>query len=99
MKIDAALVDHLAALSRLALDAAEKARLAAELGAILEAVEKVNELDLEGVEPMVFPVPIENVFREDEPRGFCLERERALEGAPERTAEGFRVPRVLSEGA
>ena len=62
-----------------------------ELSAILEAVENINELDLEGVEPTTHVVPLENVLREDEPRP-SLPRERALEQAPDSDGVGFRVP-------
>lgn len=91
-------IDHLALLSRLALRDAEKALLTAQLNKIVAAVEKIAELDLAGVEPATTPVPLENVFRDDEPRP-SLAREDVLAAAPEKTAEGFLVPRVLGEGA
>ena len=91
-------LDHLALLARLALTDAEKALFSEQLGKIVAAVEKIGALDLEGVEPAASAVPLENVFREDEERP-SLPREEALAPAPERTAEGFLVPRVLAEGA
>jgi aspartyl-tRNA(Asn)/glutamyl-tRNA(Gln) amidotransferase subunit C len=62
-----------------------------ELPAILEHVERMNELDLEGVEPTSHVVELENVLRADEPRP-SWERDRILEGAPDRFEGAFRVP-------
>ena len=91
-------VDHLALLARLALSADEKAGFTEQLNKIVGAVEKINQLDLAGVEPTTFAVPLANVFRDDVERP-SLPRDDALAAAPERSAEGFVVPRVISEGA
>ena len=89
--IDREQVLHVAKLARLRLTDEEVERMSRELSAILEAVENINELDLEGVEPTTHVVPLENVLREDEPRP-SLPRERALEQAPDSDGVGFRVP-------
>ena len=89
--IDREQVLHVAKLARLRLTDEEDDRMSRELSAILEAVENINELDLEGVEPTTHVVPLENVLREDEPRP-SLPRERALEQAPDSDGVGFRVP-------
>jgi len=62
-----------------------------ELSNILEHVERMDELDLDGVEPTSHVVELQNVLRDDVPRE-SLPRERALEGAPDAADEGFRVP-------
>jgi aspartyl-tRNA(Asn)/glutamyl-tRNA(Gln) amidotransferase subunit C len=82
---------HVARLARLALTDEEVERLGAQLNAILEAVGKVAELDLEGVEPTAHPLEIVNVSAEDEPR-LSLPVEEALANAPDREAGFFRVP-------
>ena len=82
---------HVARLARLEIPEDEIERVRAELGAILEAVGKVAELDLEGVEPTSHVVDLTNVLREDIPRP-SLDRETALEQAPDATETGFRVP-------
>ena len=82
---------HVARLARLRLTDAEVERMADELSGILEHVERVGELDLEGVEPTSHVVALDNVLRPDEPRP-SLPPERALAGAPDATADGFRVP-------
>jgi aspartyl-tRNA(Asn)/glutamyl-tRNA(Gln) amidotransferase subunit C len=89
--IDRDQVLHVARLSRLALSEEELERMPAELSKILEHVEKMDELDLEGVEPTTHVVEIQNVLRDDEPRP-CLPRDRALAGAPDVADGGFRVP-------
>jgi len=82
---------HVARLARLALTDEEVERLGAQLSAILEAVGKVAELDLEGVEPTAHPLDLVNVWAEDEPRP-SLPVDEALAGAPDREGGFFRVP-------
>ena len=82
---------HVARLARLALTDEEVERLGAQLSAILEAVGKVAELDLEGVEPTAHPLNLVNVWAEDEPRP-SLPVDEALAGAPDREGGFFRVP-------
>jgi aspartyl-tRNA(Asn)/glutamyl-tRNA(Gln) amidotransferase subunit C len=89
--IDRDQVLHVARLARLRLSDEELERMPAELSKILEHVERMNRLDLEGVEPTSHVVELQNVLREDVPRP-SLPRERALEGAPDVAGGGFRVP-------
>jgi aspartyl-tRNA(Asn)/glutamyl-tRNA(Gln) amidotransferase subunit C len=89
--IDREQVLHVAKLARLRLDDDEVERMPAELSKILEHVETMNELDLDGVEPTSHVVDLTNVLREDVPRP-GLDRETALEQAPDPSDSGFRVP-------
>ena len=82
---------HVARLARLALTDEEVERLGAQLNAILEAVGKVAELDLEGVEPTAHPLALVNAWAEDEPHE-SLPVEEALANAPEREEGFFKVP-------
>jgi aspartyl-tRNA(Asn)/glutamyl-tRNA(Gln) amidotransferase subunit C len=82
---------HVARLARLDLSDAEVERFQEQLSAILEAVSKVQELDLAGVPPTSHPHDIVNVWREDEPRP-SLSVEEALANAPDRDGDLFRVP-------
>ena len=82
---------HVARLARLRLTDDEVERMAGELSKILEYVETMNELDLEGVEPTSHVVDLTNVLREDVPRP-SWPREVVLEQAPDVTETGFRVP-------
>ena len=89
--IDRDQVLHVAKLARLKVTDDELDRMPEELSKILEHVEKMNELDLEGVEPTSHVVDLTNVLREDVPRP-GLPREKALEQAPDAADGGFRVP-------
>jgi len=89
--IDREQVLHVARLARLELSDPEVERMATELSTILEHVERISELDLEGVEPTSHVVALENVLRPDEPRS-SWPRERVLEAAPDRSEGAFRVP-------
>ncbi len=84
---------HVARLARLEVPEAEIARVQEQLGAILEAVGKVSELDLADVEPTSHPLDLINVWDEDEPRP-SLPREQALANAPDPHQGMFRVPSV-----
>jgi aspartyl-tRNA(Asn)/glutamyl-tRNA(Gln) amidotransferase subunit C len=82
---------HVAKLARLELTEEEVSRFTEQLSAILEAVAKVSELDLAGVEATAHPLDLVNVWAEDEPRP-CLPVDEALANAPEREAGFFKVP-------
>ena len=82
---------HVARLARLSLSDDEVDRFAVQLSAILEAVSKVSELDLEGVPPTAHPLELENAWDEDEPHA-CLSLDEALANAPLRSGSLFEVP-------
>jgi aspartyl-tRNA(Asn)/glutamyl-tRNA(Gln) amidotransferase subunit C len=82
---------HVANLARLELTDDELERLGAQLNSILEAVSKVAELDLAGIEPTAHPLDVVNVWAEDEPR-VSLTVDEALANAPDREQDFFRVP-------
>ena len=89
--IDRDQVLHVAKLARLELAGDEVEQMARELSGILEHVDRISELDLEGVEPTTHVVALENVLRADEPRA-SLERDAALSNAPDPADGAFRVP-------
>ena len=91
MAISRVQVEHVARLAHLALGEEELERLGGQLDAILEAVGKVSELDLAGVEPTSHPLDLVNVWREDEPRP-SLSPDEALANAPETEGGFFKVP-------
>jgi aspartyl-tRNA(Asn)/glutamyl-tRNA(Gln) amidotransferase subunit C len=86
-------VRHVANLARLGLTDEEVARVGEQLGAILDSIEKIQELDLTDVPPTANPLSMTNVLRPDEPRGE-LTREEALSPAPEPIDGHFAVPRI-----
>jgi aspartyl-tRNA(Asn)/glutamyl-tRNA(Gln) amidotransferase subunit C len=89
--IDREQVLHVARLARLELSDEEIERMAGELSGILEHVDRISGLDLDGVEPTSHVVVLENVLRADEPEP-SLPRDRALEQAPDPADGAFRVP-------
>ena len=97
-KIDAEQVRKVARLARLELEEREVEEFAGQLSSILEYVEKMNELDTEGVEPLAHCLPISNVLREDVARE-SIGSEAALANAPQRDGEFFKVPKILDAGS
>ena len=95
MKVDDDLVLRLADLSRLAIPEHRVEKLRGDLGNILAMVEKLNELDLDGVEPLRYVTYTEQSLRPDEV-GRHLDRATALANAPEHDGAHFRVPRVIN---
>jgi aspartyl-tRNA(Asn)/glutamyl-tRNA(Gln) amidotransferase subunit C len=89
--IDRAQVLHVARLARLELSDEEVERMSAELSKVLDYIEKISELDLEGVPPTSHVVEVTEALRGDEPRP-SLPREEALATAPAVADDGFEVP-------
>ncbi|MGH7387936.1 MAG: Asp-tRNA(Asn)/Glu-tRNA(Gln) amidotransferase subunit GatC [Candidatus Rokuibacteriota bacterium] len=89
-------VDHVARLARLALADAEKTRTREQLARILQYIDKLKELDVEGVEPTSHAVPLVNVMRDDQVVA-SVPREDMLANAPDRAGELFRVPRIIED--
>jgi aspartyl-tRNA(Asn)/glutamyl-tRNA(Gln) amidotransferase subunit C len=87
---------HVARLARLRLSDEEIERMVGELSGILDHVDRIGNIDLEGVEPTAHVVALENVLRADEPRP-SLPREAALAPAPEPQDGAFRAPSPQAE--
>jgi aspartyl-tRNA(Asn)/glutamyl-tRNA(Gln) amidotransferase subunit C len=89
-------VEHVAELARLELTAVEKEQFITQLNNILTYIQKLNELDTTGVEPTSHVIPMFNVLRDDEVQP-SLERELALQNAPQESHFFFKVPRIIEE--
>ena len=94
MEVNDALVDKLAHLARLKFDTSEKEEIKKDLQKMIAFVEKLNELDTTGVEPMLHMSDETNVLREDEVKG-SITREDALKNAPLHDEQFFKVPKVI----
>ena len=81
-------------LARIELTPEEERRLAPQLSEVLKYIEKLNELDVSGVEPTAHATPLSNVLREDEPRD-SLSQEDALRNAPKAANGLFVVPKIV----
>ena len=87
-------VKKVAKLARLELSDADLAVTAERLNSILDYVDQLQQVDTEGVEPLAHPLPVQNVFRDDEPIP-SLPVDDALKNAPNRAGNYFGVPAVF----
>ncbi|HEU0064023.1 MAG TPA: Asp-tRNA(Asn)/Glu-tRNA(Gln) amidotransferase subunit GatC [Flavisolibacter sp.] len=96
MQVNDALIDKLARLSMLEITEDERNDLKADLTKMISFVEKLNELDTTGVEPLIHMCEAENILREDK-TGNMISREEALKNAPEHDNIYFKVPKVIKK--
>ena len=94
MNIDKATLHKMAHLSRLEIQQQDEERLVNEMSNMVTFVEKLNELDTDGVEPLTSMSHEVNALREDEVKGH-LDHDQALGSAPRKDDTYFRVPKVL----
>jgi len=94
MEVNDAMVEKLAHLSRLKFGEEEKKEIKTDLQRMISFVEKLNELNLEGIEPLLHMSDEINVLREDEVKG-SVSREEALKNAPLHDNQFIKVPKVI----
>ena len=94
MKVDKETLDKIAHLARLEFDEKDSEKMIKDLGNIISFVEKLNEVNTDGVEPLTTMSHEENALREDEVKPH-LDHDIALRSAPKKDADYFRVPKVL----
>ncbi len=92
--IDTELIDYIAGLSRLELDAGEKQVMTTQLEQIIAYMDVLNQVDTAGVEPMSHVFPVKNVLREDEVMP-SQARYELLAGSPAGDKEAFLVPKAV----
>jgi aspartyl-tRNA(Asn)/glutamyl-tRNA(Gln) amidotransferase subunit C len=96
MEVNDTLVDKLANLARLRFDAAEREGIKNDLQKMIQFVEKLNELDTTGVEPLLHMSDHVNVLREDEVKG-SITRVAGLQNAAVHDEQFFKVPKVIKK--
>lgn len=97
MKIDNATLDRIAELARLDFsDPAARASILQDMQRVIDFVEKLNELDTKGVEPLIFMTDEQDVLRDDVARTEVTKQE-ALRNAPVKDSDYFKVPRVVDK--
>lgn len=94
MKIDKPLISRLEVLAKLKLSEAEKVELADDLNNILQMVEKLQEVDTEGIEPLVYINDEVNKLRADKVERM-VSRADALKNAPDQDEVHFKTPKVI----
>lgn len=87
-------IEYVGILAKLELNEEEKERAKKDMGEMLDYIDKLNELDTSGVEPMSHVFPVNNVFREDEVTNGDG-REKTLANAPARKDDTFEVPKTI----
>lgn len=97
-KIDESRVRQVAKLSRLALSENQIHAFSTQLSAILDYVEKLNQLDTSNVQPLAHCLPVHNVFRADEIKP-SLGTQKVLANAPQHDDSFFLVPKILDDGS
>lgn len=90
-------VRHVAKLSRLHVSDADVHHFTEQLAAVLDYIGKLNELNVDGIEPMAHPLELVNVLRPDEEQP-GMPTDSALANAPAKTPPYFKVPKVLGDG-
>ncbi len=96
MDISNELIDKLADLAKLEFNGEEKEHIKNDLSRILTFIDKLNEIDTNGVEPLIFMSDAVNVLREDEVKQ-TITKEEALQNAPKKDSDYFRVPKFLDK--
>ena len=96
MEVNDELINNLSQLSRLEFNDAEKDEIKSDLQKMIAFIDKLNELDTTGVEPLLHMSDNVNVLREDEVKG-SISREDALKNAPVHDEEFFKVPKVIKK--
>ena len=87
-------IEYVGILAKLELSGEEKEHAKKDMGSMLDYIDKLNELDTTGVEPMSHVFPVNNVFREDVVTNGD-EHEKILANAPEEKDQSFKVPRTV----
>lgn len=93
-KIDIKTVDEVAHLARLEFTEEGKVDILNDMNRMLAFVDKLNEMDTYGVEPLIYMTDEVNVMREDEPE-ITLTQKEALKNAPKKDSDYFKVPKVI----
>ena len=96
MEVNDALIDNLASLARLHFSEGEKQEIKSDLQRMIEFIDKLNELNTDGIEPVLHMSDGSNVFREDEIQG-SVSREEGLRNAPATDGVFFTVPKVIKK--
>lgn len=95
-KITPELVDHLAHLSRLEFEQQAKEEIVADLNKMLGFVEKLNELNVDNIDPLIYMTDEVNILRADT-NSTTLSKEDALQNAPQHDSDYFKVPKVIDK--
>lgn len=97
MKINDALIDKLATLSRLTFEGEAKEKIKNDFSAMLGFVDKLNELDTSGVEPLIYINEHDFMALRKDEMQMDISKKEALKNAPKKDSDYFKVPRVINK--
>lgn len=96
MEVTNELIDHLAHLARLEFNGDEKTKIKADLENILSFVDQLQQVNTDGLEPLIYMTEEENILREDEAK-VTISQEEALKNAPHKDSDYFKIPKVVKK--
>ncbi|MFN5149360.1 MAG: Asp-tRNA(Asn)/Glu-tRNA(Gln) amidotransferase subunit GatC [Flavobacteriia bacterium] len=96
MKITEEIVDHIAHLARLEFEGDKKEAIRQDLENIISFMDKLSEVDTDGIEPLIFMTEEYNKLREDN-AVVSISQDDALKNAPKKDSDYFRIPKVLDK--
>ncbi len=96
MKIDNETVDKIAHLARLEFENEAKQEIIKDMNNMLSFIDKLNELDTQNIEPLIYMSDEVNVLREDDVK-HEITQDEALKHAPKKDSDYFKVPKVLEK--
>lgn len=95
-KIDIKTVDEIAHLARLEFKDEAKEEILNDINRMLSFVDKLNELNTDNVEPLIYMTNENNKMREDDPE-ITITQKEALKNAPKKDSDYFKVPKVIDQ--
>ena len=96
MSVDLKTVDRIATLAKLSFDDEEKKEITQDLNKMLAFIDQLNEVDTEGVEPLIYMLDEETPLRKDEMIQTISQKE-ALKNSPEKDTDFIKVPEVINK--
>lgn len=95
-EVDSKTVDEIAHLARLEFDESSKPGMINDLNRMLAFIDKLNEIDTQNVEPLIYLSNERNVLRADEPE-ITISQKEALKNAPKKDSDYFKAPKVIQQ--
>jgi len=96
MKLDENMVNRIAELSKLEFNGDQKKAILKDMNQMLDFIDQLNEIDTEGVEPLIHMTADVNILREDDAIS-STSQEEALRNAPSKDSTYFKIPKVLDK--
>ena len=96
MEINNEIINKLSDLAKLDFTESEKIELQKDMSQIISFFDKMNEVNTNDIEPLIFMNEQENILRNDEPK-HTISHQEALLNAPDKDSDYFRVPKIITK--